>query len=135
MRQHPREREVPIGRPNRRRRWVIGSGIVVLLVIAGAVAISNIQKGQAVADRIVASRSPLIQQVALTRANPFEGSPDEILVTMAPGTTKALAVTFWCEIVIPAGHDADRARVTLVSSDGSHQLAFKAVCPQSSPAP
>ncbi len=125
--------DMTIGRRSVRRRWVFGCGIVLLLAIVGALAVSNVQQGQAVADRIAASGSPLIKRVEFTRSNPFEGSPDEILVTMAAGTTEAQAVTFWCEVVVPAGHDPDRVRVTLVSIDGGHQLAFKAVCPPSSP--
>ena len=121
-------------RPSGRRRLVHAGIVVAFIAIVGGVLVANVQQGQAVANRIEASGSSLIASVRFVRSNPFEGSPDEIYVELIPGTTVAQAEAFWCEIVIPAGHDPVRARVSISIVDG-RTLGSLLTCPPGTPSP
>jgi hypothetical protein len=121
-------------RPSGRRRLVHAVIVVAVIAVVAGVVIANVQQGQAVANRIEASGSSLIASVSFVRSNPFEGSPDEIHVALVQGTTVAQAEAFWCEIVIPAGHDPVRARVSISIVDG-RPPGSKLTCPTGTPAP
>lgn len=59
--------------------------------------------GPGVADRIRAVRDPLTVSVEYRRANPFEGAPAEVLITLVHDATRDEVNEFLCEVVLPAG--------------------------------
>jgi hypothetical protein len=59
--------------------------------------------GQGIVDRINAANSPIVNEVILLPANPFEGQGDEVQVFILKDATDADALALWCDVIVPAG--------------------------------
>ena len=116
--EHDRERWItPRSGPRLtgRRLLAVVLIVVVVLTVGVVVLMSTVYPGPGIADRIRATNSPLLQDVAF-RAS-FTGS-GEVTVHLVQGMTEAQARRFWCEVVVPAaGSDLSRVEIVIASSD------------------
>lgn len=125
------------------------SRIGKVLATAGALSVfiaSCTGPGQGIADRIRAANSPLVREVFLSPANPWEGSGDAVYVYLKDEATDAQALDLWCNVVIPAGADElPPGRVQVLKGfellpgggrSGGSQVLHDPTCPgDASPAP
>ena len=106
--------------------------LAVALVVAGCT--SGPGPGEAIAERIRAANSPIVREVEVSPANPWQGEGDDsIYVYLVEPATEAQALEFWCEVMIPAGVDQlPREQVWLLKGGepqpgGGRQGAYRAV--------
>jgi hypothetical protein len=78
---------------------VVAICAVASLLAAGCAAGS----GQAIADRIRATNSPMVREVVLSPANFWQGSGDAVYVYLTDAATDEEALDLWCTVVYPPG--------------------------------
>jgi hypothetical protein len=124
-----------VSQPTRGGLW-----IVCLVLVVGATASCGrnlpVSQGEAVAERIRDSGSPLLERVDFRPGNLLDDL--EVVVWLRSDVTQQQADEFWCEVVLPAGGsdwgdaDLDPTRLVPVSvftADDVRRLDSDPACP------